>query len=535
MSELAKFESNSRRLHPSIFKDALLVGDAIPVLLPHFHLQGDSIFFLTSQRVFASLNKSEKAIWHAIDGTSSVNGLRKRFGESLDATIGRFVDLLVCELVPVYFPNNRRRVVVIEPHMDDAALSVGGTMWQRRYDCEFIIVTLVGISNFTTQGVIGREYFDSKTISQLRKDESEIFCRHIGGRHIAHHILEAPLRYSTDQWNLSWFRQHRKSIYAFVNHTAGPGEHEEWASIIENTIIEQQPDEVWMPLGLGYHVDHELTRSACLALFAAKPELFKGIICKFYQDVPYAVIAPNHMNDILSTLRNAGAQLEEERVDISAVMDEKLQLLTLFRSQFKIDPIRIRIEECARNAAVNAGNFGEVLYRLHKLPTNKVDQMATIAVKERVSSLVKGVVPWFKRNRHKPLIKILLAVGVGRWSEDVQYLLDNFPKAQFEIYVPSDCLIETETFISPRITIHAGENRWKGWFKNAIWTIISRPGPLVLISGGDDYRQKRYADMLSKVSIGSDSIVALTMNQFVLALRLADNMKEKKGVISEST
>lgn len=528
MTEIPKFDSNSRKLHPELYTNGGFSGDAIPVLLPHFQLRADSIFFLTSKREFAHLNENEKAVWHAIDGKASINELRAHFGESLNGIIGRFIDLLLCELLPIDFPKNRRRIVVIEPHMDDAALSVGGIMWQKRFECEFIIVTLVGISNFTTQGTIGREFFDSKIISQLRKSESEIYVRHHGGRHIAYDIKEAPMRYSSEKWSIKWFQQHKKSIYAFVNHTASPHEHEEWALKIEQSIIEQQPDEVWMPLGLGYHVDHQLTRNAYLKLFVEKPELFYDITCKIYQDVPYAVIAPKHMNDLLCTLRSAGAQMEEEKVDIGNVMDEKLQLLTLFRSQFKIDPIRIRVELCAKNASPANGEFGEVLYRLEKLPNINVDPLSTVAVTESVESLVTNMSSWFKRNSHKPKIKILTAVAVGRWAEDIQYLLDSFPETQFEIHVPKDNLIETDTFGDPRISIYSIENGWKSWFKKAMRIIATRPGTLVLISGGDDDRQKRYADILSFVSIGSDSIVAQTMDQFVIALRIVCNSNKEK-------
>jgi hypothetical protein len=29
-----------------------------------------------------------------------------------------------------------------------------------------------------------------------------------------------------------------------------------------------EPDELWIPMGLGHHVDHRLTRSACLRMLA---------------------------------------------------------------------------------------------------------------------------------------------------------------------------------------------------------------------------------------------------------------------------
>jgi len=528
MAELDKFESDSRRLHPDLFSKDVLSGDAIPVRLPHYQIKDSSLYFLTSKSEFAKLSSAEKAVWNAIDGTLNLKDLRERFDVSVDITIMRFVDLSVCELLPVDFPPNRSRILVFEPHMDDAALSVGGIMWLRRYNSEFIIVTLAGISNWTTQVMIGRDYFDIETITQLRKAESEIYVRHIGGRHTAHPMLEAPLRYNYGHWKLDWFHQHRKSAAAFNNHTAGPLEHEKWAVLIEKTIIDLRPNEIWFPLGLGFHVDHELTRTACLSLFVSKPELFDGTVIKFYQDVPYASIAPNHMNDLVSTLKNAGTNLKEERVDISDVMGEKLQLLTLFRSQFKMEPIRTGVEASARNAA-EPGKFGEVLYQVLALPTSKIESLACYPEKESVYSVALELEKWLRRNCSVKLIKILLAEGVGRWAEDMQLLLDVFHNTNFEVHVPCDCLVETETLASDRITVCSVKNRWKWWFADAVRTIVTQPGPLVLVSGKHQ-EQKRYAGILSMLSVGSDSIVAPTMNQFVLALRLVTSKDPTKGV-----
>jgi len=528
MAELDKFESDSRRLHPDLYSEDVLSGDAIPIRLPHYQLIDSSLFFLTSKREFVKLSNAEKNVWNAIDGILNVKELQALFDVNVDNSIKRFVDLYVCELLPVNFTPNRSRILVFEPHMDDAALSVGGIMWLRRYNCEFIIATLAGISNWTTQVMIGRDYFDIETISQLRKAESEIFVRHIGGRHIVHPMLEAPLRYNYGHWKLDWFHQHSRSIGAFNNHTAGPLEHEKWAVLIEKSIIDLRPNEIWFPLGLGFHVDHELTRSACLSLLKSKPDLFQDAVIKFYQDVPYASIAPNHTNELVSTFNKAGTNLKEERIDISGVMVEKLQLLTIFRSQFKMEPICIGVKASARNTA-EPGKFGEVLYQVQALPTSKIEPLSCYPEKESVYRLALKLEKWFRRNCSVKLIRILQAEGVGRWAEDMQFLLDVFPSSKFEVHLRCDCLLETDTLVSDRITVRSVKNRWKWWFANAVRTIVTQPGPLVLVSG-KHLEQKRYAGILSMLSIGSDSIVAPTMNQFILALRVVISKDSKNRI-----
>src|SRR5207249_10597379 len=105
------------------------------------------------------LAPGESAVWEALTGEVSVDELRARFPEAGERALGRFLAAGVCELVAPHFPSGRRRVVIIEPHVDDAVLSVGGTMWVRREACEFLLVTVSGRSNFTSYYYLDREFF----------------------------------------------------------------------------------------------------------------------------------------------------------------------------------------------------------------------------------------------------------------------------------------------------------------------------------------------------------------------------------------
>src|SRR5689334_5551443 len=108
---------------------------------PHFRLSGNELFFLISVRPHAQLSANETAVWEALGSEPTLDNLRARF-PYLEKALKRFLDIGVCELVPEQFPTKRRRVVVLEPHSDDAILSAGATMWLRRNDCEFTIITI---------------------------------------------------------------------------------------------------------------------------------------------------------------------------------------------------------------------------------------------------------------------------------------------------------------------------------------------------------------------------------------------------------
>jgi hypothetical protein len=110
----------------------VLPSDAVVVRRPHFRLQRDSLFFLISNRPFAVLAPAEHSLWNALENDTTVGELEARLGTSAGEAIRRPVALGVAEVLTPAPSGKRRRVMVIEPHMDDAALSVGGLMLQRR-------------------------------------------------------------------------------------------------------------------------------------------------------------------------------------------------------------------------------------------------------------------------------------------------------------------------------------------------------------------------------------------------------------------
>lgn len=495
-----------------------LCDDAIIVRRPNYHLKNEFLHFLISRRPYARLNDDEQTFWNAIDGETRLEDLRSRTAVPVEKILMRFIEMEVCEQLPTRFPGNRKRVVVIEPHMDDAALSVGGTLWQQRHECEPIIVTVAGISNFTSYFQLDREYFDIEEITGVRKAESDLFARLIGGRHIALDRMEAPLRYDNGGWTLDWFRTHYPFVFASMFHCSGSSEHFEWSTVIEKTIEELRPEEIWMPLGIGKHVDHELVRNACLNLLTSNTALFKETIVKFYEDVPYAESFPEHAAAIIEAMREKGLLLEEENYDISADMGRKMRLLSLFNSQFKIDHIRARVEQCATLAGSPAIEHAERMYRVTAHPSDEINPISCRIDGDAVYELARRMEPWLKKNLSASRIRLFLLGPVGRWNEDIMILLNVFTRARFEIYIEKANLVETETFTSKRIIVRSVRKRWRYWLAALARTIVTRRYPLVIISAPG---REGAAEMLRSWSIGSDTVVANSMSQFLSVLHLS--------------
>jgi LmbE family N-acetylglucosaminyl deacetylase len=248
---------------------------AIVLRLPHFRLVGNEVFFLVSRRPYAQLSTVEIALWQVLDNGSSVAELRKRFPEDADRSLQRFTQLGICTIGEASYPAGRKRVLVFEPHSDDAVLSVGATMWLRRHEYEFIVVTVGSRSNYTSYFDLDREFFDVEKISSLRSSEGTLFSRLIGGQYRALNQTDASLRYRVGDWSLDWYRRHKISVLAFINHHSNATELGQWIGAIRAVLSEDHADEVWFPLG-GPHTDHQLTRDAFLTLMVEERELFRG-------------------------------------------------------------------------------------------------------------------------------------------------------------------------------------------------------------------------------------------------------------------
>jgi LmbE family N-acetylglucosaminyl deacetylase len=346
-----------------------LPSDAVVVRLPHFRFQGDSLFFLISKNSFAILTAAEQSLWLALEEEATVGELEARLGASAGEDIRRLVTLGVAEVLTAAPLVKRRRVMVIEPHMDDAALSVGGLMLQRRAECEFLLVTVATRSVATSYRGRNRDFFDIETISNLRKAESGIVARMVWGRHIPLGLTEATLRYNPQNWTLDWFQRHEQAVYAYLEHGAGKGELELWTATIAKAIEDFEPEEIWMPLGIGVHVDHQLTRHACLNILRTNPKLVEQRVCRFFQDVPYAANFPHHTAIVVEAMRGAGVKLEEERMDVTDVKQEKIRLLAVYLSQWKTDAILARVERCSNALGGPPGSSNELWYRVAAAPS----------------------------------------------------------------------------------------------------------------------------------------------------------------------
>jgi LmbE family N-acetylglucosaminyl deacetylase len=481
---------------PSLRSDLLLVAR------PHLQLRGEVLFSVGLPDRGRQLSAAELQLWHLLQRSVSVQDALQSCGPGADLRIRSFVRERVCELVEPGFPASRRRVLIIEPHADDAVLSLGGTLWLRRHECAFVVATMASRSNHTRYRDLGGEH-DIDTVTAIRRREGELAARMLGAEHVSVGMTDAALRYHDAEWTRDFYRRHRLSISASVARAADAAELRRWTEALQRLVTEQQPAEIWFPLG-GPHADHMLTADACLAAFTGNPSLVRGRLLRIYQEVPYAVRYAQHMSTALAAVRRSGVVLEEEFTAIAPVLAEKRRLASIYDSQ--------EMEELF----AAGGALPESYWRVRDLPQALAAGLVSRAISEDAPA-VRTIAGWVARNRDAALVRVLLTAPTGRWQADLNLLASAFPRARFEVCAATIAEAEVIDAASSRVDARTVAGGTWVWLLETLRVCLSRRGPILVHAAEARARQAR---LLSSLAFGSDTLVITSMDRLASALRI---------------
>lgn len=330
-----------------------LPREAIPCRNPGFVRRGEAIYFSitakhVARRPMTSLDDEAAALFDAMDGVRTVEELSTRFPGAMEL-IRAWDELGVIELVPPPAPGSfPRRVLVIEPHMDDAALSMGGALLHMRGRAAVRIVAVVGRSKATSHSArVEWDYFDLDAVTALRLEESRLACRVLQADFVT--LDEEDLPVALETGSRPWTMSARPELEATV-------------SGLLRATLDFQPTEVWLPLGIR-HPDHVRVRKAGLLMLRQYREGRPEVAIRFYQDLPYATeVGP----DLVASLRRSIMVKPEELVpcveDISDVMETKIRLSRVYASQFKASAMGPKLLHAARVASGREGACHEISY-----------------------------------------------------------------------------------------------------------------------------------------------------------------------------
>ena len=480
-----------------------LPQDWLVCAAPHVQLRGNSLASLGLPDRRRLLSTPEIELWNLLQRPVTVREAVQLCGPGAETLIRDFLRDRLCVLIEASFPANRRHVLVIEPHGDDAVLSVGGTMWLRRHQCAFVIATMASRTNHSRyRDLHGNP--DIQAVSEIRRRESDLAAVALGGSHISVGMTDAPLRYRDTEWTPDFYRRHRMIISASISRIAEETELLRWIQAVQELVRAQQPAEIWFPLG-GPHTDHMLAADACLAAFATDRSLVHDRVLRIYQEVPYNVRYPRHMESVLAALRHWGAVLEKEVISLEGVRSDKRRLSSLYDSQ-DMDQL-----------FAAGGELPEVFWRVKDLPPAGAVGVVARAVSCQAPDLV-SIAAWLDRNRAASLVRVLLTRPTGRWQHDLNVLATAFPRARFEVWTARVAQAEVTEVSSERVDIRTVDGGAAAWLLASLRLCLSRPAPTLLHASAKRVRRAR---LLSSLWLGSDTVVLSSMDHLTGALRIA--------------
>ena len=213
--------------------------------------------------------------------------------------------------------------IYLSPHLDDAALSCGGQVYdQVQVDMSALIVTVM--AGDPPQGDVSgyaRSLHDRWELVQdaaaVRRDEDMAACRVLGAD--AWHWDFADCIYRTDAVTGQPFYVSDEEIFGDIH----PDE-ETLREEIARRLDDLPPHDVLVaPLGVGRHVDHQLVRQAA--------EQHRGAAALlYYEDYPYA----QESGAVDKLIETNPAIWHSEVVALSAVaLQAKIEAIHAFRSQ----------------------------------------------------------------------------------------------------------------------------------------------------------------------------------------------------------
>jgi LmbE family N-acetylglucosaminyl deacetylase len=231
------------------------------------------------------------------------------------------------------------RNIYLQPHFDDAALSCGGTLaLQSSVGVRPLVVTIFGglpiatqLSPFATQTLTQMGLgADPRQAIEQRREEDAAALESLGADTLWLDFQDAIFR------GTPAFYQANESLFGSV-HSGDVDLDAQLAAAVQR-IHERAPlANLYAPLGVGHHVDHQLCCSAADRLAQQK------VLVRFYEDFPY-VTQPGALTQRQQELR---LPMEPELVEISGQIRGKEEAIALYRSQV---PVLFQSEDAMRKA-----------------------------------------------------------------------------------------------------------------------------------------------------------------------------------------
>lgn len=229
-----------------------------------------------------------------------------------------------------------RRILMLSPHADDVAYSIGGIVARLSMRADLRLMTIFGHSGWALPQASREKSADA--ISAEREREDRAYCAR---RWIDYDLLPCP-----DSFVMGYDEATELSIAA----TDDPRT-ERVVNLIRNAVACRAPQVVLAPCGLGGHVDHQIVRFAADSL--------DHVEVLYYEDVPYSSRLP--LPELERQLAVQGLT-PAMTADIEVVLESKCEGMWGYRSQTSASTIAEMLLHAGRVGAGTA-RYAERLWR----------------------------------------------------------------------------------------------------------------------------------------------------------------------------
>lgn len=206
--------------------------------------------------------------------------------------------------------DNKIKTLLVSPHSDDIAFSIGGTLLQNIFNRPILMVTIFTKSNYSPCINI----YKSDTITKVRHLEDIEFADklEIGFQNFD---FSEPL--------LRGYR--RKEIFANKNPASDPIYPEVYSALSE-LIKSSQCELIVSPMGLGNHIDHNIACNICCRI--AKENNIRIV---FYEDLHYA--SRLTLKQIKGRAYSISPNIEYRKINITSIFNDKMENILLYKTQ----------------------------------------------------------------------------------------------------------------------------------------------------------------------------------------------------------
>ncbi len=233
--------------------------------------------------------------------------------------------------------NNDIKTLLVSPHPDDIAISIGGALLQDFFMKPIMMVTIFTKSNYSPKIKTNNIEMSSK----IRQLEDIEFISKVKIDYLHFEFSEPPLRgYSHD------------GMFKCNEPESDPLYEEIYNSL--SKLIRSYPFELIVsPIGLGNHIDHIMTCDICFKI--ARENNIKII---FYEELPYASFLS--FKQIKIKANSISQYLQPIKIDITSKFNEKINNIKIYKSQ--LDIIRTIVKLHALQIGLEKKGFKQLIY-----------------------------------------------------------------------------------------------------------------------------------------------------------------------------